>query len=314
MRSEFWQARAEQLAPFSGKGFAFREIAEKVGLTTNTVAKYGRLYGFDFGSYKTEIREPFPAVSGIVENIKRCASEGKTRDETAVELGIPSRQVGNYGRKLGLTFVHGRTGQFTDLPRAEAMAAMYQGGKTLVEIGNFYGITRERVRQIIKKHHGLVGQHGGQHVKAIRSASMRLAAKDRDCLKKYGCTYEQYRGLVEIGKNHPDKSYYRGPTGAWQSQKANASIRGIEWSISLWDWWQIWQKSGKWEARGREVGQYVMCRFGDTGAYAVGNVYIATASHNCSVQPNHPRSRKNFPFSSSEARSTNPPIKEAAES
>lgn len=298
MRAEMWQAKAETLAPFSGKGFTFKEIADKTGLTAQTVRKYGKLYGFDFGSYKTEIREQGEPVNSLLESIKRCASEGKTRDETAAELGVGARTVGNYGRKLGLPFVHGRNGQCADLPRAEAMAAMFQGGKTLAEIGAFYGVTRERVRQIIKKQHGLVAEHGGNHVKSERRQSAKRVARDEKCLKKYGCTYAQYRELVHYGKGMVAKgaTKYRSPTGAWHSQRANAICRGIPWSISLWDWWHIWQKSGKWDSRGREVGQYVMCRFGDTGAYEVGNVYIATTSHNCSVQPNHPRSRKNVEY------------------
>jgi hypothetical protein len=31
-----------------------------------------------------------------------------------------------------------------------------------------------------------------------------------------------------------------------------------------------------------------MCRFADAGAYEIGNAYIATQSHNSSVQPNNP--------------------------
>lgn len=298
MRDDLWQARAETLAPFSGKGFTFKEIAANTGLTACTVRKYGKLYGFDFGSYKTEIREEGDAIATLLDSIKRCASEGKTRDETAAELGVGARTVGNYGRKFGLQFVHGKTGQCADVPRAEAMAAMFQGGKTLAEIGAFYGVTRERVRQIIKKQHGLVAEHGGSHVKSERRQSAKRVTHDQNCLKKYGCTYQQYRELVALGQELKagGLSNSRTPTRAWHSQKRNALQRGIEWNITLWDWWQIWQKSGKWASRGREVGQYVMCRFGDAGAYEVGNVYIATTSHNCSVQPNHPRARKNVEY------------------
>lgn len=45
----------------------------------------------------------------------------------------------------------------------------------------------------------------------------------------------------------------------------------------------IWQRSGKWEQRGRGQG-YVMCRRGDSGPYAEWNVFIATAAENSSKQ------------------------------
>jgi hypothetical protein len=53
----------------------------------------------------------------------------------------------------------------------------------------------------------------------------------------------------------------------------------IGWELNLWQWWSIWQRSGKWEQRGRG-SRYGMCRFNDTGPYASGNVYIATCVDN----------------------------------
>ena len=53
-------------------------------------------------------------------------------------------------------------------------------------------------------------------------------------------------------------------------------------------------KSGRWEQRGRARDKYVMCRRNDTGPYSVSNVYIATLSHNGTVQPNNPY-RKDHP-------------------
>ena len=67
---------------------------------------------------------------------------------------------------------------------------------------------------------------------------------------------------------------------AFRLQKNNARTRGIEWRLSLREWWEIWQASGHWNNRGRLSLQYVMCRHGDCGPYAVGNVYIATVMQN----------------------------------
>lgn len=56
--------------------------------------------------------------------------------------------------------------------------------------------------------------------------------------------------------------------------KQNAKRRNIPFELSLTEWTNIWQDSGKWELRGKGKGSYVMSRIGDTGSYSVDNVYI----------------------------------------
>lgn len=67
---------------------------------------------------------------------------------------------------------------------------------------------------------------------------------------------------------------------AYSTQRKNAKKRDIEFSISFADWKALWLDSGKWEVRGRAKGQYVMCRVGDVGPYAIGNVVIDTNAEN----------------------------------
>jgi hypothetical protein len=72
---------------------------------------------------------------------------------------------------------------------------------------------------------------------------------------------------------------YRTPIRAFCTQRNNARRRGIEWELKLWDWWMIWEASGKWDQRGRGSG-YVMSRYGDEGPYRKDNVYINLAREN----------------------------------
>lgn len=72
------------------------------------------------------------------------------------------------------------------------------------------------------------------------------------------------------------RNYQKSPRGKFVIQRANANRRGVDWELSFDKWWEIWEKSGKWEQRGRQAGGYVMARIKDTGAYVVGNVKIAT--------------------------------------
>lgn len=165
--------------------------------------------------------------------------------------------------------------------RSVRMAAMYQSGMTLEEIGRQYGVTRERVRQIIKKHHGLNAKLGGIQVRAQEKRRRKAVEQDAAFLTDYGCTKEQWREIRDLGKREQaaGKGMYRTPLYAFRQQRQAAKTRGIGWELSLWQWWSIWRTSGHWEQRGRGQG-YVMCRKGDSGPYAVGNVFIATAREN----------------------------------
>lgn len=291
MRDAIWQSRAELLRPFDGGGFPVAEVASRLGLTAVTVRTYARRFGFKIGTIDGQSIPHRNKMMDRVEALRDCRARGLTRLEAASELGLTPATVHRYCHDFSIEFPHGRSCDPKTITKAEAMAAMYSGGKTLAEIGELFGVSRERVRQIMTKHHGMRRDGGGQHVRAQRKKVAKARNKDTAALRKHGCSHAEYRALVELGRTMKADgiSHDRTPTGAWHSQRANANSRGIEWNLLLWDWWNIWQQSGKWNDRGRTKGSYVMCRFGDTGAYEVGNVYIATCSHNCSVQPNHPR-------------------------
>lgn len=64
------------------------------------------------------------------------------------------------------------------------------------------------------------------------------------------------------------------------SHRGHAQGRGIAFEFTFDEWWQIWESSGRWAERGIRRGQYVMARFGDQGAYAIGNVEIITCGEN----------------------------------
>jgi hypothetical protein len=203
-------------------------------------------------------------------------------------------------KRLGLKFpydsrrwtVAGRTSQ----QRAAKMAGLYRSGMTLQQIGEKYGISRERVRQLMTKHEGMRQDGGGQHVKAVARRQQSTAAKDARYLAKYGCTFAQYAEVREIGRvmRAHGAGVYQTPLRAFINQKNNAKNRQIPWELTFWQWWTIWQESGKWELRGRARDAYVMSRFRDAGSYAVGNIYIGTLSENSSIQPNNPY-RKDHP-------------------
>jgi len=176
------------------------------------------------------------------------------------------------------------------------------------KIGAEFYITRERVRQLLKKYFGITGCDGGQFLKTtsnkIADAIEKSQKKERRDSIRYSrafkCTKEQF--LAIHGEEFIDKKHRYGkrPASAYYNQKCNARTRGIDWNISFPDWWKIWRESGHWEQRGRGKG-YCMTRIGDTGGYEVGNVEIKTNAQNFSdsyfKHPASERIKKRKPYS-----------------
>lgn len=147
------------------------------------------------------------------------------------------------------------------------MGALYKSGKTLREIAEIYGTSLDSVHASLKRI-GISQQDGGRLILAANRKVQRLAQRESICQKRFGCSLEQYRPL-------------RGRiTHAFSTQKSHAATRGVGWELTLLEWWDIWEKSGHWNDRGRTGDEYVMCRDGDEGSYAVGNVFIATQREN----------------------------------
>lgn len=154
------------------------------------------------------------------------------------------------------------------MARTEEMAELYREGCTLQEIGDRYGISRERVRQVLRAAN-VAGYEGGAAVLSAAKRADRMSKLEARFQKKYGMPRLEVLHLRRIGA-----------TGRYQRQRENAKKRGIEWKLSLSEWWKVWDDSGKWNKRGRSKDMYVMSRVADNGAYEIGNVMIITASQN----------------------------------
>ncbi len=222
----------------------------------------------------------------------RMAEQGYTRKQAASEIGVSYVTIHVSARRLGIKFKQewscGKGCR--DKDRAEVMAGMYKAGKTLEEIGQVYGITRERVRQIMTRHLGITGKDGGKSFLADINRQKREAKREAKYQRKFGWSFAEHQALVAYGKKMRSEGsgHYRCPVAAFNCQRQNAKVRDIEWRLNLAQWWSLWERSGKWGERGRGKDKFVMCRFGDNGAYEIGNVYIATLSHNSTIQPNNP--------------------------
>jgi DNA-binding CsgD family transcriptional regulator len=287
MRQDFWIERGIKISELAAAGLTVSQIADRSGMTKQTVRKYVDKFEINIARIEKNKKN---LTQKRKEQLLKCHEDGMTLKEAAKSIGLSYTGAYAHAKKHKINFRHGLEGQGVDFDRAEVMASLYKTGKTLKEIGEIYSISRERVRQVISKYHGLRSEDGGQRIRAEYSQKAKRRTKDEKSIAKYGCNYSQYREIVDLGKvmKAEGASKYTTPTRAWHSQRRNAIRRGIDWNLSLWDWWNIWLSSGKWDSRGRTKDSYVMCRIGDAGAYEIGNVYIATVTHNITVQPNNP--------------------------
>ena len=158
--------------------------------------------------------------------------------------------------------------------RNEEVVARYRDGETLDAIGKRFGVTRERIRQIIFKHSRIYGLvDGGVRIRTERKRSERAAAREAQrearVLKNYGCSLDIYYTVKNAGG-----------VNAYMEQRNGAKRRGIDWRFTLATWWRCWQDSECWRLRGRGGDSFVMARFGDVGPYSVDNVYFTTGREN----------------------------------
>ena len=157
--------------------------------------------------------------------------------------------------------------------RLTAMRALWDEGKTLAEIGDQYGMTRERVRQLFKRAYGETPVSPRDIAAAYKKVKNKHQYREQCALNSYGVSYDVVRSFGDP-KQKGSIPY------AFKSQKNNAKHRGIAWDLSLVEWADIWKRSGHLSERGQGKGRYVMSRIADQGGYSVGNVVIQTNSEN----------------------------------
>lgn len=150
------------------------------------------------------------------------------------------------------------------LERELEMVGMYKKGNTLEEIGFCYGVTRQRVQQVLARH--CVSKDGGLAKKREEKKRLITKARDERFVEKYGFNEGKFKSVGNDFKL------------AYRQQKTNAERRGIAWTIKFSDWFLLWEESGKWPERGLGFDKYVLTRKDLRKGFEPENIVIAPHS------------------------------------
>jgi transposase len=246
------------------QGKSADEIAAALDVSELTVKRWAQ---------RSRITLPAPTPKGKDERHQRVvdlAQSGRTLDEIAAATEYSYPAVSNILRKYGVKAVRkwgGSTGP-RDLERAEKIASMYRQGVVLEKIGEHFGITRERVRQVLRKI-GVTAQEGGACKLAEHNKAATLAKRNLRTMTKWGLSYDEMKARRKDGT-----------LAAFIQQRNSAGSRGIVWRLLFSEWLDVWLQSGKLALRGRGKGHYVMSRIKDEGGYVIGNVHVQLSTEN----------------------------------
>lgn len=216
-----------------------------------------------------------------MDDVVAMVEQGDTLEKIMAATGLRKiavlRCCGEHGLldTLRANGVMPRTRERREMPEMQRVSdarlrELVASGLRMKQIAIDHGITRQAVSQRLHR----IG------VKIPpRQPKVKLS-------KRYGLPMDVLRHLWVVGA-----------TRAFAAQKRNAAHRSIGWELTLAQWWEIWEQSGKWEQRGRYKGGYVMGRHGDAGPYAVGNVVICSHSENAIEREKHTPAFRRLPKS-----------------
>jgi hypothetical protein len=143
--------------------------------------------------------------------------------------------------------------------RNQEICNRYGAGETLAKIGVSFSISSERVRKILLKF-GLDKTNGGL---AVRNRDKpREPQVEPYCVRTYVCTAAQLDKFALEERR------------AFLQQRTNARRTDVPWRLTLPDWCDVWNRSGKWARRGRGPFRYGLTRIDSNGPYSVENVLI----------------------------------------
>lgn len=163
----------------------------------------------------------------------------------------------------------GRRKKPETVSRNQVICDAFASGRTLAAIGADYGISRERVRQILVAN-GVSADSGGVALSARQKKVASQEARNSNKLRIWGISLEEWTRLNTI-KNPLGENPFR----AFTSYRRNARKYGDDrWRISFVEWWAMWEASGLWGKKGSSDERIVMIRTNPAGNFEAANLEI----------------------------------------
>ncbi len=151
--------------------------------------------------------------------------------------------------------------------RIQKIAQHYLAGKTCAAIAENVGVTAERVRQILRGL-GIKRQQGGVSLRTRRRMQAQEAEKlrkfERLARRYYHCTNEEveaviraWRALSAAHRKLPHWAH-RSPLHRFRVFHASLKNRHRTVTLTLPEWWALWEESGHWTTYGRGRNKHHM--------------------------------------------------------
>lgn len=153
-----------------------------------------------------------------------------------------------------------------------AIISRFRAGETQQSIADEYGLTRQRIQQVLVKY-GLGKKDSARGAMiATRRVSERSAT-----IARLDAYWRRVYGLSLIERTTIKRQFGHRPFRAYIEQRSMmCRLYGrAVWQISFTEWWGLWLASGKWQERGRGHG-YGLMRNDALAPYSRGNCRIVS--------------------------------------
>lgn len=224
------------------------------------------------------------AEINIISNNKKARKEeiihefkqGINIETIAKKIGIDKISV--EAILVGEKLINSPYNYSTLLERNKIIVEKYKKGIPMTEIGILFDLTRQGIQLILKKEN-IDLKNGGASKRAInKNNKINKQIKNnqkKTCEDKWGCTIEQWQLLRDM-----HEEFQKTPIARFIQHRSNAKREKIKWNLSLWDWWEFWNLSGKYTERGRGPGKFCMSRKDWSKPYQKGNLVIMKIINN----------------------------------
>ncbi len=174
----------------------------------------------------------------VVQQIRSRWQTGERLRDIASALKVSVTTVCGYTRDMPAR-KRGNSPRTEPDDREIDMRLRFVGGASLEEIGAVHNVTRERVRQILKKRFGMTARKGdggalpARHAAAVENKKAYISAREKACQRRHGCSLAERatipRRATDKFRSHRN-NYVRHERGGW--------------NLTMWQWWNLWNGSG----------------------------------------------------------------------